>query len=137
MIPLATIRNISIRTLLVLCFFWCEFGNASAERLPIKIFTGADGLGSSYVNDLMRDSRGFLWICTRDGLTRFDGSRFITYQVGDKDGSPGIEQVLESRAGIYWIMTTGGLYRFDPTSHLAATGGDGDDIPKLNAEFIG
>ena len=112
--------------LAVLLFAACS--PALAERFPIKTYTSADGLGSSFINYLMRDSRGFLWICTRDGLTRFDGSRFITYQVGDKDGSPGIEQVLESRAGIYWIMTTGGLYRFDPTSHLAATGGDGDDI---------
>ncbi len=136
MIPLATIRNISIRTLLVLCFFWCEVGNVSAERLPIKIFTSADGLGSSYVNDLMRDSRGFLWVCTRDGLSRFDGSRFVTYQVGDKHGPPGIEQILETSKGIYWIATTGGLYRFDPNAPLATTESKNADIPALNAEFV-
>ena len=59
-----------------------------AERLPIKTYTTADGLGSSFINDLMRDSRGFLWVCTRDGLSRFDGSRFVIYQVGDN--GPGI-----------------------------------------------
>ena len=52
-------------------------GVALAERLPIKSYTSADGLGSSFVNYLMRDSRGFMWFCTRDGLSRFDGTRLL------------------------------------------------------------
>src|SRR5215510_11927233 len=85
-----------------------------AARLPIRTYTSADGLGSSWVNWLTRDSRGFLWICTRDGLSRFDGAHFVTYQVGDKNAPPGIESILETRQGIYWLATTAGLYRFDP-----------------------
>src|SRR2546423_11469557 len=107
--------------------------NLRAERLPIRIYTSADGLGSSFVNYLMRDSRGFLWVCTRDGLSRFDGSRFITYQIGDR--APGIEQIFESRSGIYWIGTTAGTYRFNPAlpSHEASAN---PDRPTLNAEFV-
>lgn len=67
-----------------------------AERLPIKIYTSADGLGSSFVNYVMRDSRGFLWICTRDGLSRFDGTRFITYQ------AEGAERRLRDDA-VLWL----------------------------------
>src|SRR5215510_2398716 len=107
-----------------------------AERLPIRIYTSADGLGSSFVNCLMRDSRGFLWVCTRDGLSRFDGSRFITYQVGGKNSPPGIEQILETRKGIYWITTTAGLYRFDPNSPVTAYEAGSPDRPALNAEFV-
>jgi len=55
-----------------------------AERLPIRVYTSADGLGSSFVSYLILDSRGFLWVCTRDGLSRFDGARFVTYQVRNK-----------------------------------------------------
>jgi ligand-binding sensor domain-containing protein len=57
------------------------FGTASGifgERLPIRVFTTADGLGSSFVDGVFRDSRGFMWFSTRDGLSRFDGARFIT-----------------------------------------------------------
>src|SRR6476660_9591589 len=78
-----------------------------AERLPVRIYTSADGLGSSFVDYLMRDSRGFMWFCTRDGLSRFDGSRFITYEIGDENAPPGIEQIIETSRGIYWIVTTG------------------------------
>ena len=80
---------------------------ASAQTLPVRIFTSSDGLGSSFINHLMRDSRGFLWFATRDGLSRFDGIRFVTYQVGKKDAPPGIEHAFETSKGIYWIVTTG------------------------------
>jgi signal transduction histidine kinase/ligand-binding sensor domain-containing protein len=113
------------------------FGAVKAERLPVRVYTSADGLGSSYVNYLMRDSHGFLWFATRDGLSRFDGSRFITYQVGGKDSPPGVEQIIESRSGVYWIMTTGGLYRFDPNKINENQMPNSDsDRPMLNAEFV-
>lgn len=105
-----------------------------AERLPIRSYTSADGLGSNFVSYVMRDSRGFLWFCTRDGLSRFDGSRFVTYQVGGKNAPPGIEQIIETRKGVYWIATTGGLYRFDPNANLAAPPGSGRAV--LSAEMV-
>jgi signal transduction histidine kinase/ligand-binding sensor domain-containing protein len=109
---------------------------AQAERLPCKIYTSADGLGSSFVNYVMRDSLGFMWFCTRDGLSRFDGARFITYRLGDQNSPPSIEGITETRNGSYWITTANGLYRFkrDSISQPDATTGS---RPTLNAEFIG
>jgi signal transduction histidine kinase/ligand-binding sensor domain-containing protein len=108
---------------------------ASAEILPVKTYTTADGLGSSFVSYLMRDSRGFLWFATRDGLSRFDGQRFTTYRVGTRDAPPGIEQIIETRSGVYWIVTTGGIYRYDPKT-ASSVPNQTDDRPVLNAEFI-
>ncbi len=125
-------KNIFMCLLLALCLILFVSVRVEAEHLPVKIFTSANGLGSSFVDYLMRDSRGFMWFCTRDGLSRFDGSRFVTYQIGGKDSPPGIESIYETRDGMYWISTTGGTYRFNPNSISqpdAAT-------PRLNAEFI-
>ena len=108
---------------------------ARAEHLPVRVYTSADGLGSNIVSYMMRDSRGFMWFCTRDGLSRFDGSRFVTYQIGDKNASPGIEQIIETSRGIYWIVTTGGTYRFDPSAPLANRT-QNKDRPTLNAELM-
>ena len=108
---------------------------AHAERLPVKIYTSADGLGSSFIDYLMRDSRGFMWFCTRDGLSRFDGSQFITYQIGDETSPPGVETIYEARNGIYWICTTGGLYRFNPNA-LSTPKVSRNGRPVLNAEFV-
>lgn len=54
-----------------------------AERLPMRLYTTEDGLWSDILNYMMRDSRGFIWLCTRDGLSRFDGYRFTNYRIGD------------------------------------------------------
>jgi signal transduction histidine kinase/ligand-binding sensor domain-containing protein len=122
-----------------LCFFWLAcFAftlTVRSEHLPVKIYTSADGLGSSFVDFLMRDSRGFMWFCTRDGLSRFDGSRFITYRLGDKNAPPGIEGVVETSGGVYWVTTTGGTYRFKADVLSRPEQGSGDH-PYLNAEFI-
>ena len=38
------------------------------------------GCPKNYVEDLMKDSRGFLWLSTGgDGVTRYDGYDFITF----------------------------------------------------------
>ena len=123
---------LSILTFLLISVF---AKSICAERLPVRIYTSADGLGSSFINHIMRDSRGFMWFCTRDGLSRFDGSRFVTYKIGAENSPPGIEYIYETRNGDYWLSTTGGLFRFkqDAISHASQTD---TAIRTLNAEFI-
>src|SRR4029453_11109303 len=58
----------------------------SAERLGGRRDPPRDGLTGDFIIPLFRDSRGFLWFSTRDGLSRFDGVRFTSY--GMADGLP-------------------------------------------------
>ena len=126
----------TIRFIFCCLFFATVFHIASdfirAERLPVKIYTSADGLGSSFIDSMFRDSRGFMWFCTRDGLSRFDGSRFVNYQIGEKDAPPGIETIYETRDGNYWISTTGGVFRFNPNEISQPDAAN----PRLNAEYV-
>src|SRR5713226_5402183 len=87
---------------------------ARAERLPLKTYTVADGLAHNQINKIVRDSRGFLWFCTADGLSRFDGYTFTNY--GTDQGLPhaNVTDLLETRGGEYWVGTYGGLVRFNP-----------------------
>ena len=80
---------------------------AGAQRLPIRIYTTADGLGSPAVLGMLSDSRGFLWFATRNGLSRFDGSEFRTYTTDDGLPHPAVNSVLETTDGEYWIATNG------------------------------
>jgi signal transduction histidine kinase/ligand-binding sensor domain-containing protein len=93
--------------------------DARAERLPLKTYSTSDGLAHNVVNRIVRDSRGFLWFCTKDGLSRFDGYAFATF--GTDEGLPaaGINDLLETRRGDYWIATDLGLMHFDPTGTAA------------------
>ena len=36
-----------------------------------------DGLADYFVRDVSRDSHGYIWISTINGLSRYDGYRFI------------------------------------------------------------
>ena len=88
---------------------------AEGERLPARKYTTADGLINDYIVQIYCDSRGFVWFSTRDGLSRFDGVRFITYGMSDGLPAGAINGVFETRTGAYWIATNGGgLYRFNP-----------------------
>lgn len=136
MIPPPNSLSLAARILFLVSFVACQSAGLRAERLPVRTYTSADGLGSSFVSSVMRDSRGFLWFCTRDGLSRFDGSRFVTYQVGGLNAPPGIEQIIETRKGVYWIATTGGLYRFDPRANPVAQQTTGVGRTMLNAEMV-
>jgi ligand-binding sensor domain-containing protein/signal transduction histidine kinase len=94
----------------------------SAEQLPLKLYTTADGLAHEHVLQIVRDTRGFLWLCTLDGLSRFDGTRFVNY--GVKEGLPhaNINDLVESRHGYYWVATSAGLSRFTPASSARTSG---------------
>ena len=88
---------------------------ARAERLPVRTYTTADGLAHDRVRCVMRDTRGFLWIGTGEGMSRFDGYRFANY--GPENGLPGntVNDILETRSGWYWVATIKGAARFNPT----------------------
>ncbi len=109
-VKLVKLRNSGI-SLLFLIFLSSV---ARAERLPIKTFTVADGLAHNEINKIVRDSRGFLWFCTADGLSRFDGYAFTNYGTAQGLPHPYVNDLLETRAGEVWLATNGGLVRFNP-----------------------
>jgi ligand-binding sensor domain-containing protein/signal transduction histidine kinase len=97
---------------------------ARADQLPFRTYGTSEGLPSSYVVRITRDSRGLLWFATRDGLARFDGSRFVSYGTELGLPVPTINHVLETRDGLYWVATNGGgVYRMAPDLPLAARAG--------------
>src|SRR5437660_10428771 len=85
-----------------------------AERLPLKTYTTADGLAHNVINRIVRDSRGFLWFCTADGLSRFDGYSFTNYGTAEGLPHPTVNDILETRSGEYWVATNGGLVKLNP-----------------------
>ncbi len=89
----------------------------NSELLPIRTYTTADGLASDRINGIVADSRGFLWFCTPEGLSRFDGSHFVSYGVDEGLPHPMVSALIETRSGDHWIGTPRGL------SRIAASGG--------------
>src|SRR5260370_13849919 len=91
-----------------------------AEQLPVQAYTTADGLAHNHINCIRQDSRGFLWFCTDEGLTRFDGYRLISYTTRDGLPHPWINDLIETRDGALWIASDGGVSRLNPKRSSAA-----------------
>lgn len=114
-IPLFTRHSISLALpLLLLLLLCCVCQVGRAEHLPLRAYTVADGLPNDVINKIVGDSRGFLWFCTDDGLSRFDGYEFTNYGTDQGLPHPVVNDFLETREGEYWVATNGGLCKFDP-----------------------
>ena len=64
------------------------------QTVPFRTqhYTTHDGLGSNYINTGMQDHHGYLWFGTNQGLTRFDGYRFVNFY-REENGKRVIEHV--------------------------------------------
>jgi signal transduction histidine kinase/ligand-binding sensor domain-containing protein len=102
-----TVRSISRLVLLLLPLYACAT-NTSAQRLSLPHYDASDGLVSSNIHSVYQDRRGFLWFGTNDGLSRFDGYRFVNY--GKREGLPNtdINCIVEDPQGRIWVATNGG-----------------------------
>lgn len=107
-------RHLLVFLLLGLAGLTCP-PRAGSEQLPLRAYSASDGLAHDQINRIRQDSRGFLWLCTGDGLSRFDGYRFTNYGTHEGLSLARINDLLETRAGVYWIATNGGgVDRFNP-----------------------
>src|SRR5215510_1195493 len=76
-----------------------------------------DGLSNGVINCFLKDSRGILWIGTNNGLNRFDGSNFYTYNVsrtGNSIPNGDIRTLCEDKKGNIWGGTDDGIFCFNP-----------------------
>lgn len=92
-------------------------GDAAAPargRLPLQVLASSDGLPNDSITAFHTDSRGYLWIGTLDGLSRYDGSRFVNYTTDDGLGDRMIWAIDEDRHGTVWIATSGELTAIAP-----------------------
>ena len=95
--------------------------SASAERI-FKTLDARNGLTSSQVNCIMKDSRGFMWFGTPAGLYRYDGYQFRHFQSDSQNGfslpDSYIESIQETRDGNLWIKTATSYCIYDPQQEI-------------------
>ncbi len=77
-------------------------------------------LSASYINDLLIDRDGELWVATKLGVNRYeratdDFARFRHFPQSLRLSSPSVSSLLEDKAGHLWFGTRqDGLIRFNP-----------------------
>ena len=94
---------------------------AQEQLLPVFHFnhlTTADGLPTNNIFGVVRDSKGFVWVGTGNGLARYDGYSFKTYRNVPNDStslpSSMIMMVKEDSKHRLWLGTwDAGLSLYD------------------------
>ena len=95
-------------------------GTGALDTPPrFRHLTIEDGLSQNVVNALLQDARGFIWVGTKDGLDRYDGTAFTTYRNDPFDATTLSSSYVTALAGEdrghLWVGTVdGGLNRLDP-----------------------
>ncbi len=89
-----------------------------SENTSVYSISTQEGLSQSTINVIYKDSDGFIWIGTEDGLNRFDGYSFKIFKhiVGDTLSLSGniIKSIHEDSKKRLWIGTErGGLNYYD------------------------
>lgn len=90
---------------------------AQYQEGQFKHLTNDEGLSQNTVFSILKDSKGFMWFGTRDGLNRYDGYAFTVYRNDAHNpssiSSNIINDLLEDKQGNVWVATTRGLDKFD------------------------
>ncbi|WP_340114822.1 hybrid sensor histidine kinase/response regulator transcription factor [Maribellus mangrovi] len=79
---------------LLICFITGALANVWAigvQKLGVE-----QGLSNNNVVSITQDREGFIWICTKDGLNRFDSHTFTVYQASETDPNSICSNVLNS-----------------------------------------
>ena len=94
-----------------------------------EFFQRADGLGNDYVNALMEDREGSLWIGTRGGISQLADVKFPTFPAAEDPFVKDALAVCASHQGGVWIGSPHGVTYFDPATGTRKTYGSETGIP--------
>lgn len=91
----------------------------SIRQVPVTKYTETDGLSNYFITKIIKDSYGFIWIGTQEGLNLFDGKHFEVFssQSPPRHRLAGtlISDLVEDRKrSLLWVLSSyGGLCALD------------------------
>lgn len=148
-------RGIGLITgwILLIQFGWAQTAPPNRSAFRVDHIGINDGLRQGSVYSMLKDSRGFLWFGTQDGLNRYDGHHFRSFQPASRPlpGQPIKRQsgsirgvrilgIVEDPDGNLWIGTEEGLNRYDRRRDrfdcFMATGPDQKPLPSRTLPFF-
>ena len=79
--------------------------NSFLQNFVVKNYTTSDGLPGMTITNIIQDVKGYIWIGTYDGLVRFDGVDFTTYNrtAGDKFDFASARSLMQDSRGNIWV----------------------------------
>lgn len=94
---------------------------AAQVKYKISYYTAEQGLSHEAVTAMVKDSEGFMWFGTWNGINRFDGHQFVSFKSVAGDSSVlrnnRIVQIVTGKGTYLWVKSYDNhLYRFDKST---------------------
>jgi len=108
---------------------------------PIQYLDVAQGLSSSYVNDIMEDRKGNLWFAMGEtGLSKYNGIEITHYGIKEGLSGKGGVGLLQDSKGNIWIGTDKGVTLYDGKNFIQFTQKEGftnNDVGSISEDKKG
>lgn len=106
----------------LLFLFLPFYFSAHSQSVQFEHLTIKEGLSDNSVRNILQDNHGYLWLATLNGLNRYDGKNFKTYNsiAGDPHSlnNSRIVNFKEDKRGFIWCSSDdGNIQRVDPESN--------------------
>lgn len=94
----------------ILCYL-----NIDAQVYNSTRYSTEDGLAQSQVRAILQDKKGYLWLGTRGGVSKFNGQEFVNFTPQTHPNLVGdfVSSLYEDAKGNIWIGSERGLSKFD------------------------
>jgi len=97
-----------MRSFLRSLFFCIVFFTSTVlwgQRPALRNYSVDDGLPSSEIYHIIQDSKGYIWMATNMGVSRFDGSTFRNFDVQNGLPENTIFEIYEDEIGRVWFIS--------------------------------
>jgi len=107
----------TIFTFLII-LMWSAVVQAAIPEMKFRRLDTRNGLSSSQVNCVFRDSKGYIWFGTAYGLNRYDGYRIRTFYSNKRDTTSMrdnyTDKIMEGHDGKLWLKQGMNYCVYDP-----------------------
>ncbi|HZL10702.1 MAG TPA: two-component regulator propeller domain-containing protein [Prolixibacteraceae bacterium] len=104
------------KLLILLLYFSVSLPLAAEFRTNVHSISRREGLSNGAVNTIVKDSEGYIWFGTWNGLNRYDGNSIATYLPGNNSSSIHnhvIRELYPTSTGAIWMLTNKGIGLYD------------------------
>jgi ligand-binding sensor domain-containing protein/two-component sensor histidine kinase len=120
------IKKLLLSYLLALFYNLLLYSSVFAQtNYHYTIYTPEDGLASGTLKGIGKDSTGFLWLLSENGLSRFDGYTFKTFRHNASDvnsiSSSDIISMAVDKSGKILFRTINSICSYDPEKETFKT----------------
>ena len=99
----------------ILFYFLCTSvfpGKGYSQQFFYRFYNMNDGLPGTQIYGVCEDRNGYLWVCGKEGISRFDGRQFVAYGIMEGLPSLATNTVFQDSQMRLWVSTPFGMVQF-------------------------